>query len=1355
MSKPSHRSADVKFARLNGLYVALSETNDVILRSRNREDLFQQVCYIAVTHGGFELAMLRLLDEATGEARLAAWVAAPGRLVDQAHLSPTIKAGVARGPVGMALREGRHEVRNNFEKSRHQGPSRLAVREGFHSGAAFPLKIEGRIVGALSLYADEAGFFDDILIGLLLKLAENVSFAIGRIEQGEQQRRAEQLLRLEHAVTRSLAEGDSASATLQAVIRSVCEIEDWECGRYSQADEQAGVLRVVESWNKPGAEIERFISEKRDTLIGPGVGLGGRTWQTGEPHWTVDTASDAHSQPAVSSLEMGLRGACHFPVQSGGKTLGILAFNAFRMRDPDERLLHAMRAIGSQIGQFLQRKKAEAVVRDSEERFRATFDSAPLGIMHTGIDDDRILHVNIKLCEMLGYAHEDLLGMKTDEFIHPDFVGTDRTRYRERMLEGNMRSFSSERLYVRKDGSPIWVNRTVSLARNAAGEPLYFIRVLEEITERKRGELERARFAAIVESSDDAIISLDMNRQIVTWNAAAERMFGYAVEEAIGQSSTSIVPPDREDEMEQKHMLLARGIAIPAFDTVRRAKDGRRIDVSVTQSAINDASGRIVGVSLVFRDVTERTLVARRRAMEHAVTQVLSESGTVDEAMPIILRTICQGLEWSCGAYWKWNEPKAQLDCAQTWHVDAEGVAEFIAATRLNPNEAPAWQGAPPGTVTGGVVRRVWFSGAPAWFRDVLQQPDFRRGPAATKAGLHSAFGFPILSAAQPLGVMEFYSREIRQPDEALLQMVRAIGNQIGQFLQRKQAEDQLTQLAQFDTVTGLPNRYLFHDRLGQMLTQAQRNRWLVGALFVDLDRFKPVNDNYGHDVGDKLLGNVAARLNECVRSGDTTGRLSGDEFAVALSNLAQAHDAGLVAQKIVGALAAPFEIEGHRIYISASIGVAIYPDDGNDPDTLIKNADTAMYRAKEQGRDGYQFYLPQMNERLTQRLQLEMRLRGALERGEYLLHYQPKARLDSGTICGFEALLRWRSGDLTMSPAEFIPVLEETGLIVPVGEWVLRSVCEQIKRWEIENVPVRPVAINVSARQFLRKDLAAVVERALKETGVNPGLIELELTETLLMSDAEEAAKVLAQLKALGVRLAVDDFGTGYSSLTYLRRFPLDVLKIDHSFIRDVTSNPDDATIALTIISLAHSLKLGVVAEGVETEGQLNFLRSHDCDEMQGFYFARPMPAHECTRLLTENLHLELPQAETAPDALALLLVDDDENELLLMARALAPEGYRILTAKCAVDGFRILAQHGVDIVISNQRMPEMTGVEFLSRVRKLYPLALRVVVSSADDTPTISRATNKAAIHRFLYKTWAPERLRAEVREAYQQRH
>jgi diguanylate cyclase (GGDEF)-like protein len=481
---------------------------------------------------------------------------------------------------------------------------------------------------------------------------------------------------------------------------------------------------------------------------------------------------------------------------------------------------------------------------------------------------------------------------------------------------------------------------------------------------------------------------------------------------------------------------------------------------------------------------------------------------------------------------------------------------------------------------------------------------------------VRSGIEVPIFGTAGTYGLLCAHALQPRRfsPDD--VSFLQSIANILAVANERKNAEDHLAYLAQFDALTGLPNRHLFRDRLLQSMAQARRGTRPMAVLFIDLDRFKLVSDT--------LLKEAAVRLTQCVRSGDTVGRFGGDEFGAIVADLARPGDAELVAQKVIDAIARPFHLGRHETYVSASVGITIFPADGDDPDGLVMNADAAMYRAKEQGRNNYQYFTREMNERALARVQTEAALRRAIEHDEFLLHYQPRVDLKTGAICGFEALLRWDRPEMGLVlPGEFVPVLEDTGLIVQVGEWVMRKVCEQLRAWLDAGLPAKPVTVNLSARQFQQKDLEATVRGILHESGVKPSLVQFELTESLLMNDPAGAARTLRGLKESGVTIAVDDFGTGYSSLAYLKRFPLDALKIDRSFVRDITTDPEDATITVAIIGLAHNLKLKVVAEGVETAEQLTLLAANGCDEMQGYLFSAPTAPEECAKMLQEDRRL------------------------------------------------------------------------------------------------------------------------------------
>jgi len=435
---------------------------------------------------------------------------------------------------------------------------------------------------------------------------------------------------------------------------------------------------------------------------------------------------------------------------------------------------------------------------------------------------------------------------------------------------------------------------------------------------------------------------------------------------------------------------------------------------------------------------------------------------------------------------------------------------------------------------------------------------------------------------------------------------------------EKKLYERKLDHLAHHDALTGLPNRVLFRDRLSTMLAHAKRNKQGLAVIFLDLDGFKHINDSLGHKIGDRILHSVAKRLTKTLREADTVARMSGDEFTIIVPDIETVDGAVAAAQRIQDSFTLPFHLSGHELYVTASLGIALYPEDGKDAQSLLKAADTAMYRAKETGCNNYQVYTAEMHRAVLERVELGNGLRKAITNQEFVVYYQPRIDLRSNITTGAEALVRWiHPTEGLIPPAKFIPLAEESGLIETIGEWVLRTACAQAAAWVRDGLLNADVAVNVSARQFVRTDLVKVVERALSDTGLDPRWLSLELTESALVMEPENAVRILHRLKNMGIGIAIDDFGTGYSSLNYLKQYPIDALKIDRSFVKEITTNPDDAAIAGAIISMAHNLCLKVVAEGVETSEQLELLRMMQCDEMQGFLLSKPLPATEYEKLI------------------------------------------------------------------------------------------------------------------------------------------
>ncbi|MBS1161576.1 MAG: response regulator receiver modulated diguanylate cyclase/phosphodiesterase with sensor(s) [Proteobacteria bacterium] len=651
-----------------------------------------------------------------------------------------------------------------------------------------------------------------------------------------------------------------------------------------------------------------------------------------------------------------------------------------------------------------------------------------------------------------------------------------------------------------------------------------------------------------------------------------------------------------------------------------------------------------------------------------------------------------------------------------------------------------------------------------AQFTGYGQEELLGRTPGLLKSGVHGpAFYADIW---EKLGRYNNWQGEItnRRKDGSLvsawlsISCVRDSGGTVTHYVgvfsdlsERKAAAERIQYLASYDTLTELPNRNLFADRLEQSLISARRFERGTAVILLDIDRLRLINDTFGPPAGDDVLVEVARRLRLQVREGDTVGRRGGNEFGFIMASLGQERDALALAQRMLEAIAVPFQFAGQSMVITASIGISVSPKNGESGEALLKCADAALLRAKKAGRNTFRFYSSEMDADAARRLALEGGLREALKNGEMSVHYQPQISLDSGHMVGMEALLRWHSPQFGhISPAEFIPIAEETGLIITIGEWVLRTACQQTKAWlDLGLMPLR-VAVNLSTRQFRQANLLTVVADALVESGLPAGALELEITESAFIDDLDDAVLLCRKLKAMGVKLSLDDFGTGYSSLAYISRFPFDKLKIDQGFVRDIIENPVNAAIATAAIVMARSLNLSVLAEGVETEAQASFLRARRCDSMQGFLFSRALPAEEFAPLLLGNKRL--PIAAMPREAMqTLLLVDDEPNILNSLSRLLRREGYTILTASSPLEAFELLAKNAVQVVISDQRMPDMSGTEFLSKVRQLYPDTVRLVLTGYTDLDSVTGAINHGAIYKFLTKPWDDDQLREQIREAF----
>jgi diguanylate cyclase (GGDEF)-like protein/PAS domain S-box-containing protein len=804
------------------------------------------------------------------------------------------------------------------------------------------------------------------------------------------------------------------------------------------------------------------------------------------------------------------------------------------------------------------RSSPDNTLEEREALYRHVIASATDGFMIA--DNDRcFVQVNDSLCRLLGYTAEELIGHKAFDFVTEAGKATLQEQITRIPLE-ERRTYRVDLLP--RNGIPIPVLINTVTNRNALGEIIGSfgfitdLRSIEATTAAYEAELR-----AILDNLQDTYYRTSADGRLMRLSPSVKQLLGYQPDELIGTFSTALYVGGETTRKAFLHALSAAGGRIVGYEYSMRHKDGHEVWMSTNAHYLRDTYGKPIGVEGTARDITASR---RQRAELQLAATVFSDTREAIMITDADNRAISVNRAFTTVTGYSADDIIGTTPpLVSTSHHDAE----FYARLKSELHSTGHWSGEAWNRRKSGAIFPQWLS----------------------------------ISA-------------VRNDSGEILQYVAIFSD----LSERKAAEERIEFLARHDILTRLPNRFLLRDRAEQAFAHAERAHTKVALLLLDLDHFKHINDSLGHPAGDALLQTVAERLRNSTRDTDTVSRQGGDEFLVLLTDIHDTDDIASIAEKMMQTLGDPCLVGGQEMSISCSVGLAVYPEDGTDFDTLVKNADAAMYHAKESGRNTFRYYSLQMNEDAVARLDIQNRLHRALDRDEFVLHYQPLIDLGNNSIVGAEALVRWNCPELGMQPPGlFIPVAEDTGLIVQLGEWVLREACRQARAWHDAGHGQLVMAINLSPIQFTRGDLVATIRSALDDSGVNPAQIELEITESVLMKDTEQVLTTVRQLHGMGLRLSIDDFGTGYSSLAYLRRFAVEKLKIDQSFIRDLPTDPDAGAIVRAVIQMAKSLKIAVLAEGVETAEIAHDLDLLGCDYAQGYHFGRPMPAEDFNKLL------------------------------------------------------------------------------------------------------------------------------------------
>ncbi len=854
-----------------------------------------------------------------------------------------------------------------------------------------------------------------------------------------------------------------------------------------------------------------------------------------------------------------------------------------------------------------ERKRAEDMLRETEERYRTLIENAR-DMIQSVAQDGHFIFVNESWLKAMGYTWDELQKITIFDILHSSCVPHCMKAF-QKVMSGETLS-NIEAIFVSKDGRRIDVRGSVT-ARFIGGKVVGSQGIFRDITERKRAEetirKNEEKYRNIFENIQDVYYETALDGTILEVSPSIEVVTRgqYKRADLIGKSMFDfyINPQARETLL----LILKEYRSVIDYEIILKNRNASLIPCSISATLQYDADGKPMKLVGSLRDITER------KEIEEELHNNYYTQSAINMILSLSLESISLEMLLQKALNMILSMPWLSFESSGSIHLVEDKSEVLVLKAKSN--------------LTESVIKlcaRVLFSKCLCGRVAQTQKMHFadhidERHEICYEGMLpHGHYNVPILYRGRTLGVMNVHLNEGHVRNQKEEEFLLAVADTLAGIIIRKQAEEKIEYLAYYDDLTGLTNRNLFIDRLTQGIARAEYNKKLVVVLSIDIDKFKSINDTYGLVTGDAVLKEVAKRLTASVRDGDTVARLGNDDFGVLLIDIAQSDDIILVVEKIMKNASQTIQVNGKEIVLTISVGISVYPNDGKDASILIKNADLAIAKAKQQGRKNYQFYTEGMDVKASEFVLMEKNLFNAMKNEEFILYYQPYWDINTKKITGMEALIRWKSPESGLiSPGKFIPVLEDTGMIIDVGEWILRTAIRQVKEWQNKGYPVVPVSVNLSLIQFRQKDLYEMIERVIRESGFYPSLLTLEITESAFMQDIEFTYSVLENLKNIGVSISIDDFGTGYSSLAHLKRFPIDNLKIDMSFIREIATDPDTASIVMAIISMAHTLQLKTVAEGIETEEQWKFLRLLRCDMGQGYYVSKPLPADEAEKML------------------------------------------------------------------------------------------------------------------------------------------